>query len=158
MKDDSIATHARKQMLSMTKPIPAEHREIIQHQIDQMFGRFKSIIKEGRPVFKQDEPALDKLATGEIFSAEDALKYGLVDKIGFLEEAIDRALELAKLDKEQTRVVKFKRPSSLFDLYGSATARQQPGADLLQLLEFSAPRAWYLATSLPAIASSRRAD
>ncbi|MDX1946042.1 MAG: signal peptide peptidase SppA [Pirellulaceae bacterium] len=158
VKDDSIASHERKQMLSMTKPISDEHRALIQHQIDQMFGRFKSIIKEGRPVFKGDEAALDKLATGEVFSADDAKKYGLVDRIGFIEDAIDRAIELAKLNKDETRVVKFKRPTSLLDLYGGATAKAQPAGELLQLLEFSAPRAWYLATSLPAIATSRRAD
>ena len=37
------------------------------------------------------------LATGEIFTATRAKKYGLVDEIGFLEDAIDRAIELAGL-------------------------------------------------------------
>ena len=96
---------------------------------------------------------------GEIFTAEQALKHGLVDKIGFREEAIARALELAKLNKDSVRVVKYERPPSLFDGIGYANARQPSGAfDLVQLLDFSAPRAWYLATSLPAIATTRRAD
>jgi protease-4 len=53
VKDDSIASHERKQMLAMTKPIPPEHREIIQKQINEMFGRFKEIIKDGRPGVRQ---------------------------------------------------------------------------------------------------------
>jgi hypothetical protein len=36
--------------------------------------------------------------------------------------------------------------------------RGAAGLDLTALLELSAPRAWYLATSLPAIVSTRRAD
>ena len=48
VKDDSIATHERKQMLSMTRPMPEEHREIIQEHIDDMFVRFKSD-HQGRP-------------------------------------------------------------------------------------------------------------
>jgi hypothetical protein len=55
--------------------------------------------------------------------------------------------------------VKFKRPASLLDgVYGVAHARQGTGTELMQLLELSSPRAWYLATSLPAIATSKRAN
>ena len=101
VKDDSIATHERKQMLAMTRPIPEEHREIIKKHLDAMFTRFKSIIKEGRPKFAADSEALDKLATGEVFTADQAIENGLVDKIGFIEEAIDRAHELAKPRQDQ---------------------------------------------------------
>lgn len=158
IQDDSIATHERKQMLSYTRRMSDEHREIIQSHIDDMFVRFKSVIQEGRPAFKQDPSALDKLATGEIFTAEKALKHGLIDRIGFREEAIERAMELARLDPEKTRVVRYKRPATLLDGLGIAQARPTGNFDLATLLDLSAPRAWYLATSLPAIATSRRAD
>jgi protease-4 len=158
VKDDSIASHERKQMLSMTRPIPPEHREIIQKHIDAMFERFKGIVKEGRPAFQDDGDKLDELATGEVFTADQALASGLVDRIGFVEEAIDRAIELASLDKEETRVVRYNRPASLIDFYGVAQARPAGGLNLPELLDLSAPRGWYLATSLPAIVSSRRAD
>jgi protease-4 len=159
VKDDSIATHERKQMLAMTRPIPDEHREIIKKHLDSMFTRFKSIIKEGRPRFATDGEALDKLATGEVFTADQALELGLIDKVGFVEDAIDRAIELASLDKDDTRVVRYKRPSDLFSVFGSAQAQQaQTQFGLPHLLELAAPRGWYLATSLPAIATSPRAD
>ena len=158
VKDDSIASGERKQMLSMTRPITPDHRELIEGYINESFGRFKEIIKEGRPAFAKDASALDQLATGEIFSADQALKQGLVDKIGFVEEAIDRAIELAKLDKDKVRVVKFKRPANLFDLSAMAMGQTPAPSGISQLLELSAPRAFYLATSLPGISSGRRAD
>jgi protease-4 len=165
IEDDSLATHPRKLMLSMTREMNDEERELIMTHINDMFERFKTVIKEGRPKFKDDPTALDQLATGEIFTAEKAEKNGLIDKIGFLEAAIDRALELASLDKEKTKVVKYKRPVTLFDNLGYAEARRQAlplGAasslDLATLLDFSAPRAWYLTTNLPALVSNRRAD
>jgi protease-4 len=159
IKDDSIKSHERKQMLSPTKKMSDEDRAIVQAHIDSMFERFKSIIKEGRPIFEKDPSALEQLATGEIFTADQALKHGLIDKIGFVEEAIDRALELANLDKDQTRVVRYRRSATLLDSLGMPVAQAQLGPlDLPQLLDLSAPRAWYLATSLPAIASSQRAD
>jgi protease-4 len=153
VKDDSIASHPRKQMLSMTRPITDENREIIQGYVDESFDRFKSIVQEGRPVFRKDEDALKQLATGEIFSADKAKKFGLVDEIGFLEDAIDRALEMAKLSKDDARVIQFKRPVSLFGLSGFAEARSGR-VDLSTLLELTTPRAFYLATSLPPLVST----
>ena len=63
-----LATHERKLMLSMTRPMKEGERELIKAHIDDMFKRFKDIVKEGRPAFAQDPAALDQLATGEIFT------------------------------------------------------------------------------------------
>jgi protease IV len=160
VKDDSLATHPRKLMLSMTREMTDEERELAQSHINDMFDRFKAVVKEGRPYFKDNPADLDKVATGEIFTSEKALAHKLIDKIDFQEAAIDRALELASLSKEKTKIVKFKRPVSLSDSLLSTRAPRgaTPGFDLATLLDLSAPRAWYLASSLPAIVTSRRAD
>lgn len=162
VKDDSIATHDRKQMLSMTREMSEEHRQIIQAHINSMFARFKDIIKAGRPAFKDNGDALDKLATGEIFTSQQALDNKLIDKIGFIEDAIDRAIEMASLNKDKTLVVGYKRPSTLLnELSGLSQAPRgsaATGPSLAQLLDLSAPRAWYLATSLPAVLTARQAD
>jgi protease-4 len=156
IKDDSIATHPRKLMLSMTREMSEEERKLIEAHINDMFQRFKAIIQEGRPAFKQDPAALDELATGEIFTADQAVNNGLIDRTGFVEDAIERAIELANLDKSQVRVVKYKRPLSLFD--GLTTAESRAASfDVSQLLDFCS-RPCYLVSSLPALASNRRAD
>ncbi len=149
IKDDSIATHPRKQMLSMTRPMDAEQRELVKAYIDESFARFKEIVRAGRPAFRDNPETLDKLATGEIFTARQALRHGLVDKLGFLEEAVERAIELGGLDKDQVRVVRFKRPASLLSLGGVAQSRSPQLFDLNTLLELSTPRAYYLWTTLP---------
>lgn len=164
VKDDSLATHERKLMLSMTRPMRDEDRKLVQAHIDDMFRRFKDVVKAGRPTFAQDPALLDKLATGEIFTTSQAIENKLVDKEGFLEDAVDRALELAKLDKSKTRVIKYKRPITFFDGLTTAEAARHSlghpaaGIGVADLLELSTPRAYYLATSLPALISSRRAD
>ena len=56
--------------------------------------RFKKIVKSGRPEFREDPEALDKIATGQIFSAELAQETGLVNQIGFIEDAVSRVIEL----------------------------------------------------------------
>jgi protease IV len=159
VKDDSIATGDRKQMLSMTRPITPEHRELIQSYVNESFARFKSIIKQGRPVFQKDESALDQLATGEIFSAHQALKHGLVDKIGFQEDAIDRAIELASLDKKKVKVIKFDPPVDVLGSLGLSSSKSGAFArpfDAQSLLELSTPRAYYLVTMLPGMTSAMK--
>jgi protease IV len=49
------------------------------------------------------------LATGEVFTADQAKQFGLIDEIGFVEDAIDRVIVLANLKKGKTRVVQYDR-------------------------------------------------
>lgn len=156
IKDDSIASHERKQMLSMTRKLNPEHRLIVQEYIDESFLRFKQIVKQGRPVFRDgtdditDKATGTNLATGEMFSAQKAEKYQLIDKIGFLDEALDRAAALANLQPHNVRIVQYKKPTSLLNITGLAQ-QQATGNRLQTLLELAAPRAYYLTTSLPVL-------
>ena len=68
----------------MTKEMTNEEKELALSYINESFTRFKSIIKDGRPHFKKNESDLDVLATGEIFTANQAKKTGLIDEIGFM--------------------------------------------------------------------------
>lgn len=162
VKDDAIASHPRKHMMSITRPMPEDHREILQQHINEMFVRFKDIIKEGRPLFRKDPAALDQLATGELFSSEQAVKHGLVDKIGFIEAAIERAAAVATLDVEKCRVVRYERPASLLGAFGGASAKalaaKSQGSELELLLQNAAPRPYYLADPLPTLLVSPRAE
>ena len=163
IEDDSIMSNPRKDMLSITKRLPEDERELLQGYVDESFERFKGIILEGRPVFRSlNEPPeqpdakikiADKsgdrdLATGEVFTAAQAKKFGLIDRIGFLEEAIERAAEIAKVDLQQTRVIKYSQPGVWFEL---PYLNQAPNGqiDINSLFELSTPRAYYLASTLP---------
>lgn len=159
VEEDSIKSHRLKQMGSPTREMTEEERQIFQALVDDSFDRFKQIVKAGRPAFRKDEQALTKVATGQVFTTRQALANGLVDKEGFIEDAIDRALALAGLDKSQTKAVKYKRSSSLTDLLlSSAHSRAAPASGVSQLaalLDLASPRAYYLCTWLPSLALGR---
>ncbi len=161
IKDDSLMSHDRKQILSMTQAMPEDHRVILQGIVDESFDRFKQIVMSGRPGLKNDENKLvdpatgTNLATGEVFTANKALQYGLVDKIGFIEDAIQRAIDLAcqknpSLDPDNIRVVRYEAPRSLLD-FNLFLRSQAPDGTLEALLELSTPRRYYLVTTLPAL-------
>ena len=62
--NDSIVSHPRKELLSMTKPPSEEDREILQNYVNESFDRFKDIVRSGRKEYQEDPAALDVLATG----------------------------------------------------------------------------------------------
>ncbi|HEY6564023.1 MAG TPA: signal peptide peptidase SppA [Pirellulaceae bacterium] len=154
VRDDSIVSHPRKQILSMTKEVSAEDRKVLQEYVNQSFERFKNIVKSGRPKFRDDAAALDQLATGEIFTAEDAEESGLVDEIGFLEDAVERVAELAKVDAAKVRVVRYEQPLSVWQAVGAARSSTTDYEQTLQ--DWSVPRAFYLFTMLPPLLTSMR--
>ena len=156
--NDSIASGDHKQMLSMTKPISGASREKLKDHVMELFEMFKDRIKEGRPYFKDHPEDLNAIATGEIVTATKAKEHKLIDTIGFIEDAIARAAHLAGLEDEKVRVIKYNRPESLLDLDLGLASAGSRRAELDLLFELSTPKAYFLATSLPPLVASRRAD
>ncbi|HOP77611.1 MAG: signal peptide peptidase SppA [Thermogutta sp.] len=157
IKEDSVASHPLKGMGSMLRPMTEEERAIFQGLVDESFNRFKEVVKSGRPKFRQQPELLDKLATGQVFPAEQAKAEGLVDEIGFLEDAVDRAIELANLDPDNVRVVKYEKELTLMDVLLGETVQVHigpAGMDWKSLLEWSVPRAYYLFYQGPVLIQS----
>ncbi len=158
IEDDSIASAPLKDMGSLTKPMTDEERDIFQNLVDEMLADFKEKIKEGRPMFRDNPADLDAVATGQIFTAKQAVDLKLVDKIGFVEDALDRAAELAGTNVSNIRCVEYERsPAAIDALLGTAQAqRQAPAFDVQTLLELSTPRAYYMCTWLPGVTTGAR--
>lgn len=155
VKQDSIVSHPLKGIGSLTRPMTPEERKILQDLVNESFADFKEVVRKGRPRFQKDPRALDRLATGQVYSARQAQEHGLVDRIGYLEDAVDRAIELAGLDPQEVDVVEYKREFSLWSLLLEGRART-PAVDLATLVDRLAPRAYYLWTWLPPVLASPR--
>lgn len=156
VKDDSIASHKYKLMGSPTRELSeeerAEERKLLQELVDISFERFKELVREGRPKLSQDAAALEKATTGRIFTAQQALDLGLVDKIGFVETAIERAAELAGRDVDDVRCIRYEEPATLSSLIGvDAPAPRRISVDVQTLFDLAVPRAYYVYTSLPSL-------
>ena len=149
--EDSITSHRLKNMGSFARTMSEEEREIFQQLVDEGFKQFKDVIKKGRPKLKPE--ALDKLATGQVFTATQAKEAGLVDRIGFIEDAIDRAIELAGLDEDDVCVVKYEPEPTLAGILFGGQVRSR-GFDLGTFVDLTTPRAYYLCTWMPGLVRS----
>lgn len=156
--DDSIVSHPLKQMGSPTANMPpevrAEERRILKNLVDDSFANFKRIVLASRKKLRDDKKLQETAFTGQIFTAPQAKKQGLVDELGFIEDAIDRAIVLAHLDKDSVRVVKYEQPASLMKQILEGPQSQGSRFDLSAALNLAAPRAYYLCTWLPGVVIS----
>ena len=82
-----------------------EERAVFQSVIDDMYGRFVRLVAESRKI---PEARVRAFADGRIYTAEQARALGLVDQIGYLDEAVAAARQAASLS--QARVVMYHRP------------------------------------------------
>jgi len=84
-------------------------------------------------------------ADGGIFTAKDAKKYGLIDEIGYLEDAAAKAAELAGLGDDY-KVIRYEKPHVLLDFLLGVKGDQKPTVllDPGQLSSGLTPRLWYL--------------
>ena len=98
-----------KDMLSpdrATNEIPAEEHAMVQGLIDETYGKFKDVVADGRgaayELNKKTGKALadnwEDFADGRVLSGKQALDLGLVDELGDFDDAVDRAMKIAKID------------------------------------------------------------
>lgn len=139
VKSDPIKTGEFKDTLSPFKPLSDNERKLWDNIVGQSFERFVSIIDENRDTLNRDQ--ILALATGQVYTADDSVKNGLVDAIGFEEEAFDAAVQAAGL--KEARGVKYAHPMTLFDILTASTNLQSPDARMAAWLEAGVPREMY---------------
>lgn len=79
-------------------PFTPELRAIAEAQTDAYYADFKRVVMAGR---KLDEAALEAVAGGRVWLGQQALGHKLVDQLGDIQTAIDKARELAKLPADK---------------------------------------------------------
>jgi protease IV len=100
-----VTSGAFKDMGSPFRALRPEERALFQDLIDGFYGRFVGIVARSR---KLDEARVRSIADGRIYPAPEALSLGLIDQIGYLEDAIAAAREAAGL--KEARVITYHRP------------------------------------------------
>lgn len=95
-----ISTHASKRgkhadILNTSRSYTTDEEKIVRDSMLDVYATFKNRITDGRGDRLQGD--LESLAGGRVYSGADALKVGLVDKLGNLNAAITHAAELAKM-------------------------------------------------------------
>jgi protease-4 len=130
-------------MGSPFKPLAPEARAVMQGMIDQYYTRFVGVVRETRAI--SDSQKLSTATDGRVFSGQQALELGLVDRLGTLEDAIDLAKEKSR--SPGAAVVMYKRPYGYQGSIYASTSIPPPQANVLQLqlpdADLFLPRGFY---------------
>ena len=111
---------------SATRPLTDEERAYFQSLIGDMYDQFVAAVAESRNLQKDQ---VRKLADGRVYTGQQALKYGLVDELGTLQDAIDAAAKLGGIDGSPVILKPTKRRLSLLDFllgYSRSALRLNP--------------------------------
>lgn len=118
VKVHTITSGPMKGVGSPFSDLTPEHEQYLKDTlIMPMYRQFLAVVKEGRPNLSDDRLAV--LADGRAYSAQQALEDGLIDQIGFFDDAVMEAMKRAKLTA--AKVVQYKRESGLFELLSASS-------------------------------------
>jgi protease IV len=143
---NAITSGPRKDMGSPFRVMTAEERGIFQSVIDSFYQRFLAVVQEGRPNLSAEQ--IKKLADGRIYSGDQAKAAGLIDEIGYLDDAVEMAKKKAGLT--EARVVTYGRrgeyQNNIYSrLFGTSSGiTGLANLDLLSMVRGGTPQFMYL--------------
>ena len=91
---DGVKTAPYADAPTVTRPLNSMEQKILQSGVDSIYHTFKSRVAKGR---KKSMEYVDSIAQGRVWLGSDAIKVGLVDRIGTLNDALASAAKMAKL-------------------------------------------------------------
>jgi len=105
-----IKSGTYKDILAFDRDITADERVILQSLIDSSYNQFVETVAEGR---KLSPATVRSFADGRVFTGEQAVGLGLVDRLGTEDDARRWAAELVDLDPDKTKFFTIKEPKPL---------------------------------------------
>lgn len=133
---DGVTTSPLASM-TLAKELTPEAQQLIQYSIESGYQAFLTLVADARAMTTAQ---VDKIAQGQVWLGQEAKQIGLVDKLGDLDEAINKAASLAKLtdyqiDWQQPKATWFE---SLLVNYSASLPKSAVEMVITQLPEFKA--------------------
>jgi len=96
VKFDEVKTNKHAAFGTIARPFNAEEMALLEQYIGRGYNLFRKRVADGR---QQSIEQIEEIAQGRVWLGNDALKIKLVDEIGGLDKAIEKAASLAKVSK-----------------------------------------------------------
>jgi protease-4 len=124
---DAVRTNANADAWSVDAPFTDEQHARVEAEADLYYTDFVERVAVGRGLSVED---VDAVARGRIWTGADALERGLVDELGGLRTAVDRAKVLAGLDADAEVKLVHLPGSSILDRLRPKASSQPAAASL----------------------------
>lgn len=111
--DVTIKSGANKDFFNPMREVNPEQMAMMQRLITRMHERFVALIVENR---KLPQEVVEKLADGRVYLSDEAVQNGLIDGIGYYQDAEKKIAELLEVDS--VKVLRYQEQMTLSDLFG----------------------------------------
>lgn len=116
---DGVKTGKFADLGDVTRPLNPEERAILQDQVNHGYLDFTNAVASGR---NKTQKYIDSIGQGRVWTGAQALKIGLVDRLGSLDDAIHSAANKAKIT--DYKLVAYPEQKSLLENFGSGLASE----------------------------------
>ncbi len=146
IKADAITSGENKAAGSPFKEMTPEQRELFHTMVGKMHEQFIDVVVAGRPKLTREQ--ILTLADGRVYTAQQALDAGLIDRIANMRESVDLAKQ--KSGAKSIRLVAYRRPLGYKpNYYAHAPAAGSGDVNLIHLdlpewLRAATPQFMYL--------------
>ncbi|MDQ7962241.1 signal peptide peptidase SppA [Flavobacterium lindanitolerans] len=96
---EQVKTHQNAAGYSIFLPLDEGTKGTLQESVENIYKVFVGRVAQGR---NMNFEAVDSIAQGRVWTGTDALKIGLVDKIGGMDDALKEAAKLANIKEYKT--------------------------------------------------------
>jgi len=100
VKFDEVKTNKNSAFGTKARPFTPEEMSILEKYVDRGYKLFRQRVAEGR---KMTTDQVEQIAQGHVWIGQDAMKIKLVDELGGIEKAINKAAALAKIKDFHTQ-------------------------------------------------------
>jgi protease-4 len=114
---DAVQTSPYADIYSGIEPFRDDEQQRLEASTRQVYDTFLERVAEGRDM---DRAAVEEVAGGRVWAGRDAQDVGLVDEIGSLNVAVQRAAEAANMGEGPYRVQILPRPKTFFERFNES--------------------------------------
>ena len=97
---EQVSTNTNADDYSVFKPLDEKFKAVVQEGVEKIYSTFVNRVATGR---KMSFAQVDSIAQGRVWTGSEALKIGLVDEIGGLDDALKYASGLVKIKEYKTK-------------------------------------------------------
>jgi protease-4 len=111
---DGVKTGKYADLGDVSRPLTPEEHAILQNQVNRGYDDFTKHVAEGR---KKTQQYINSIGQGRVWTGAQAIKLGLVDRLGNINDAVACAAKKAKVSADY-KIVTYPEQKSIFNKFG----------------------------------------
>ena len=129
VKGEVYKSGEMKDMLSPTKERTPEEKKIVQDLVQECYVKFATIVSNSRKI-PLEKITKGPIGDGRVYHGTKALSYGMIDKIGYLEDAVALCENMARVQNNSLSVKTYENTIGFLDVLMEGKNPLKDGMDV----------------------------